>query len=72
MHFLPCSKACNQHNTARIAFVTCLQGHTKEQHSQEIPSVDLNELFCVPLYTDYLSDLQEKFQVASVYDTNVE
>ena len=31
------------------------------------------ELFCVTLYTDYLSDLyKKKLQVASTYDTNVE
>ena len=30
------------------------------------------ELFCVFLYTDYLSNLHEKFQVASTYNTNVE
>ena len=30
------------------------------------------EFFCVPLYAEFLSDLYEKFQVASVYDTNVE
>ena len=28
--------------------------------------------FCVPLSKDYLSNLQEKFQVASTYDTHVE
>ena len=30
------------------------------------------EFFCVPLYTEFLSDLYKKFQVASVHDTNVE
>ena len=40
----------------------------------EIPSISHNVLqfFCVPLYTELLTDLYEKFQVASVYDTNVE
>ena len=39
-----------------------------------IPSIDHNvlEFFCVPLYADYSSDLHKKFQVASVYDTNIE
>ena len=43
-------------------------------HYHEIPSFGLNllEFFCVPLYTEFLSDLHEKFQVASVYDINVE
>ena len=37
-------------------------------------SIGLNvlEFLCVPLYTEFLSDLSEKFQVASVYNTNVE
>ena len=30
------------------------------------------EFFCVPLYIEFLSDLHEKFQVASIYDTNIE
>ena len=29
------------------------------------------EFFCVPLYTDYLSDLHRKFQIASSYDTDL-
>ena len=41
---------------------------------QEIMFIDRNvlEFFCVPLYTEFLSDLHKKFQVASVHDTNVE
>ena len=41
---------------------------------QEIPSISLNllELFCIPLYTDFSSDLYKKFQVTFIYDTNVE
>ena len=40
----------------------------------DISSIGLNvlEFFCVTLYTESLSNLYEKFQVASVYDTNVE
>ena len=33
---------------------------------------DVLEFFCVALYTEVLFDLYEKFQVASVYDRNVE
>ena len=41
---------------------------------QEIPSIGLNvlELFCVPPNSEFLSDLHKKFQIASMYDTNVE
>ena len=44
-----------------------------EMHSQEILFLHYNVLqfFCVPLKTDCLSDLHKKFQVASIYDTNV-
>ena len=40
----------------------------------EIPPIGRNvlEFFCVPLYTDFFSDLYKKFQEASTYDTNVE
>ena len=43
-------------------------------HKHAIPSIGLNilEFFCVPLYTEFFSDLYKKFQVASVHDTNVE
>ena len=39
-----------------------------------IPSIGINvlEFFCVPLYIELLFDLYEKFQILSVYDTNVE
>ena len=30
------------------------------------------EFFCVPLNTEFLSDLYKRFQLASVYDANVE
>ena len=45
-----------------------------KMNQQEIPSIPSNvlEIFSVPLYTDYLADLQKKFQEASTYDTNVE
>ena len=33
---------------------------------------DVLELFCIHLYTEYLSDLFKKFQIASIFDTNVE
>ena len=41
---------------------------------QEIPSMDRKffGVFCVPLFTHYLSDLHEKLQVTFTYDTNVE
>ena len=41
---------------------------------QEITSIGRNvfELFCVPLYPDYLSDLSKKLQKAYTYDSNVE
>ena len=43
-------------------------------HKQEIPTIGHNvfEFFCVCLYTEFLSDLYKKFQVASTYDTNAE
>ena len=43
-------------------------------HYHEIPFIGLNvlEFFCVPLYTEFLSNLYQKFQIAYVYDTNVE
>ena len=43
-------------------------------HYHEILSISLNvlEFFCVPLYTEFFSDLHEKFQISSVYDTDVE
>ena len=41
---------------------------------KEIRFIGLNffELFCVPLYADYFSDLHKKLQIASTYDINVE
>ena len=41
---------------------------------QEISSIGLNvlEFSCVLLYPEFLSDHYRKFQVATVYDTNVE
>ena len=41
---------------------------------QEITSIcpKLLELFYVPLYTEFLSNLYKNFQIASIYDTNVE
>ena len=41
---------------------------------QEILFKSLNalEFFCMPRYTEFLSNLYEKFQETSVYDTNVE
>ena len=41
---------------------------------QEILFIGRNilEFFCVPLYTNYWSNLYKKFQVASTHDTNVE
>ena len=43
-------------------------------HYHEIPSIGLNllEFFCVLLYTEFLSDLHKKFQIASLQDRNVE
>ena len=43
-------------------------------HEQEILTKSRNviELFCVPLYTDYLIHLHKKFQVLPAYDANVE
>ena len=37
-----------------------------------IDGLNVLELFCVTLYTDFLSNLYKKFQVAFTYDTNVE
>ena len=43
-------------------------------HQEKIPSIGYNvlELFCVLLYTDYVSDLHKKFQVVSKYDRSTE
>ena len=50
-----------------------LYKYTK-MHQQEIPSISRITLvlFCVPLYTNYFSDLHKQFRVASIYNTNVE
>ena len=39
-----------------------------------IPFIGCNvfELFCMPLYEDYEIDLRKKFQVESMYDTNLD
>ena len=43
-------------------------------HLKKIPPIGRNllELFCMPQYTEFLSDLYKKFQVVSTNDTNVE
>ena len=43
-------------------------------HQHKISSIGLNvlEFFCAQLSPEFLSDLYEKFQVASLYDINVE
>ena len=45
-----------------------------ERHKQEILSINRNvlEFFCSLLNTEFFSELQEKFQVASTHDTKVE
>ena len=45
-----------------------------KMHQQEILSIDHNvlEFFWVSLNTEFLTDLYKKFQVVSMYDTNVE
>ena len=45
-----------------------------KMRSQEISSIGrtLLEFFCVPLYTDYFSNLSKAFQVAFTQATNVE
>ena len=50
------------------------QSKYKKIHYYGISSIGLNvlEFFSVPLFTEFLSDLYEKFQVASAYDANVE
>ena len=44
-----------------------------KMNEQEILSIIRNvlEFFYVPMYGEFLSILHEKFQVASIYDTNV-
>ena len=51
-----------------------MQSKYTEMHQQEIPSIGRNvlEFFVCPLYTEFLSDFHEKFQVTSTYDTSVE
>ena len=50
------------------------QSKCRKIHWHQISTIGLNVLwfFCVPLFTEFLSDVYEKFQVASNYDTNVE
>ena len=50
------------------------QSMYKKIYQNKISSMGLNvlEFFCVSLYTEFLSDLYIKFQVASIHDTNVE
>ena len=45
-----------------------------KMHQEGILSIGRKvlEFSCVPLYTEFLSDLYEKFQVSSLYDANVE
>ena len=51
-----------------------MQSTYSKLHEQEIPSIGCNalEMFCMPLYTDYLFNLHTKFQVVYTYDTSVE
>ena len=50
-----------------------LQSKNIKMQLQEIPHIDHNvlELFCILLYTDYLSDFQKKKVIASPHDTNL-
>ena len=50
-----------------------MQPKYTKMNKQEFPSVGRNELdfFCASLYTKFLSDLHEKFQVASTYVINI-
>ena len=45
-----------------------------KMYEQQISFVGRNvlEFFCVPMYTDYLSDLLKKFHLASTCNKNVE
>ena len=45
-----------------------------KMNKQKISPIDRYalELFCVAMYTNFLSNLYRKFQVAFTYDTNVE
>ena len=57
-----------------VNFIILAQSKYTNIHQQENPSIGCNALqfFCVPLYTEFLSDLYKKFQVASTYYTIVE
>ena len=57
-----------------LSLLYLLQSKYAKIQLQEIPYVGLNalEILCVPLYTDFFSDLYKKFQVAFVYDKDVE
>ena len=48
-----------------------VQSKYTKKSIHEIPSIGRNvlELFCVPLHTEFSSDLYKKFQAASIYDT---
>ena len=83
----PVDKSCMQFMPYSIVYVFLTMAHVyvnffyiypqskyKKIHYREISSIGLSvlEFFCVPLYTEFLSDLYKNFQVASVHDTTVE
>ena len=41
-------------------------------NQREILLTSRNIFFCIILYTDYLSDLQKKFKLESMFDRNIE
>ena len=56
-----------------ISIYLVLSKYTKLNY-QKTPSLSRNviEIFCVSLYTDYLSIFHKTFQVASTHDANIE
>ena len=57
-----------------VYFILFVQAKYTKMLKQDTPSIGRNvlEFFCMPLFTDCLFEIHEKFQVASRYDTNVE
>ena len=57
-----------------MLFSKFVRSKCNKMHYEDIPLMHRNvlEFFYVPLYTEFLSGLYKKFQVASAYDTNIE
>ena len=57
-----------------LTLLYLVQSKCSKMHQEEILSIGLNvlEFLCVSLYTEFLSDFNEMFQVESTCDKNEE